>query len=82
MNGRGYDLKEKKKRREEKPSGHPQRESIPHFFYNVHPKHEHSMEHSSIVSDNVVEGPSSMAEKIASGDYEVLSSARNYRPSR
>lgn len=31
------------------------------------------MEHNSIVNDNVVERPSSMAEKIASGDYEILS---------
>lgn len=36
-------------------------------------KRERSMEHSSIVGDNVVERASSMAEKIASGDDHVLS---------
>lgn len=47
--------------------------SILHIFYNIHPKHEHPTEHNSIVNDNVVERPSSMAEKIASGGYEILS---------
>lgn len=56
--------------------------SISHFSSMFTTKHEHPVEHSSIVNDNVVERASSMAEKIASGDYRGLISARNYGSSR
>jgi len=67
MNRLGYQLKLKLEREGERER---ERRNLPAglsliFFHNVHPKHERSTNHGSIVNDNVVEEPSSMAEKIA-----------------